>query len=71
MLLGLISPDHFLTKPIFKIKSDFTMKHWEKSKKDSRQSDDREQQYSNSRKKKLKPVEKTKYRLKHRYQEEE
>lgn len=47
------------------------MKNWEKSKKDFRHTDDREQQYTTSRKKKLKPVEKTKYRLKAQYQEEE
>ncbi len=47
------------------------MKHWEKSKKDFRYSDDREQQYPANKKKKLKPLEKLKYRLKDRYEEEE
>lgn len=40
------------------------MRHWEKSKKDFRQSDDREQQQNANKKKKLKPTEKIKYRLK-------
>lgn len=53
------------------MKSDFTTKDWGKSKKDFRHSEEREQQYNTSRKKKLKPVEKNKYRLKNKYQEEE
>ena len=42
----------------------FAMKHWEKSKKDLRRDDDRPH-YSqdNHKKKKLRPIEKTKYRL--------
>lgn len=47
------------------------MRHWEKSKKDYRRSDDRDSQYESNKKKKLKPVEKTKYRLKGYDQEEE
>lgn len=39
------------------------MKNWEKSKKDHRRTDDREVQFESGKKKKLKPVEKTKYRL--------
>lgn len=40
------------------------MKHWEKSKKDFRRDDDRPQYHQDShKKKKLKPIEKTKYRL--------
>ncbi len=40
------------------------MKSWEKSKKDLRRSDDRDfQTNDNHKKKKLKPVEKTKYRM--------
>jgi fibronectin type 3 domain-containing protein len=51
-------------------KSDFAMKLWEKSKKDTRRSDERELQQTSQKKKKLKPVEKTKYRLKG-FEEEE
>ncbi len=40
------------------------MRHWEKSKKDLRQSDDRVFQQNDHKKKKLKPIEKSKYRLK-------
>lgn len=47
------------------------MKHWEKSKKEQRYSDDREKQSNNSKKKRLKPVEKVKYRLKDYYEPEE
>ncbi|MBK6930187.1 MAG: hypothetical protein IPH12_04725 [Saprospirales bacterium] len=47
------------------------MKNWEKSKKDYRHSDDREQQHTAHKKKKLKPVEKTKYRLKGLDEEDE
>ena len=47
------------------------MRHWEKSKKDYRQSDDRNQLSESNKKKKLKPVEKTKYRLKGYETEEE
>lgn len=46
------------------------MKLWEKSKKDTRRSDERELQQTSQKKKKLKPVEKTKYRLKG-FEEEE
>ncbi|MBK7937079.1 MAG: hypothetical protein IPJ82_08265 [Lewinellaceae bacterium] len=40
------------------------MRHWEKIKKDPRRSDERELQSHDHKKKKLKPVEKSKYRLK-------
>ena len=42
------------------------MKSWEKSKKDSRRLEEREfnQQFQDHKKKKLKPTEKSKYRLK-------
>ncbi|MCC6412294.1 MAG: hypothetical protein IT270_11585 [Saprospiraceae bacterium] len=40
------------------------MKHWDKSKKDLRRSDERDFQTENNKKKKLKPVEKSKYRMK-------
>ncbi len=40
------------------------MKHWEKIKKDPRQSEDRDFQQHDHKKKKLKPVEKSKYRMK-------
>jgi hypothetical protein len=39
-------------------------KNWEKSKKDLRQNDVRDFQYEAAKKKKLKPLEKNKYRLK-------
>ncbi|MBL7795751.1 MAG: hypothetical protein JNJ90_04530 [Saprospiraceae bacterium] len=39
------------------------MRHWEKGKKDTRRSDDRELQQTSHKKKKLKPVEREKYRL--------
>ena len=39
------------------------MRHWEKSKKDNRRPDDRDLQQESNKKKKLKPVEKSKYRL--------
>lgn len=39
------------------------MRHWEKSKKDYRRQDDRDFQQESNKKKKLKPVEKSKYRL--------
>ncbi len=39
------------------------MKHWEKSKKDHRQDNERQFMQESHKKKKLKPVEKTKYRL--------
>ncbi len=39
------------------------MRHWEKSKKDLRRtSNDREFEFHDNKKKKLKPIEKTKYR---------
>lgn len=47
------------------------MKHWEKSKKDFRRSDDRDFQHESNKKKKLKPIEKSKYRLKGMESEEE
>ncbi|MFN0036264.1 MAG: hypothetical protein ACKVUS_14465 [Saprospiraceae bacterium] len=42
------------------------MRHWEKNKKELRRADDRDlrQQSQDHKKKKLKPVEKTKYRVK-------
>ncbi len=39
------------------------MKHWEKSKKDHRRDDERPFTQESHKKKKLKPIEKTKYRL--------
>lgn len=39
------------------------MKHWEKGPKDPRRSEDRDFNREANKKKKLKPVEKTKYRL--------
>lgn len=50
------------------------MKNWEKNKKDARRSDDRDtqhQQFHDHKKKKLKPIEKTKYRMKSAYDEDE
>lgn len=48
------------------------MKHWEKSKKDYRQDEERPAYtQDNHKKKKLKPIEKTKYRMKGYDQEEE
>jgi len=47
------------------------MRHWEKSKKDTRQADEREFQQTSHKKKKLKPVEKNKYRLSRGYEAEE
>lgn len=50
------------------------MRHWEKTnKKDPRREDDRDfrQQDQDNKKKKLKPVEKTKYRAKSYYEQEE
>lgn len=47
------------------------MRHWEKSKKEERRSDDRDFQQVSSKKKKLKPVEKNKYRLRDYEAEEE
>ena len=50
------------------------MRHWEKpAKKDPRHSDDRDlrQQDQEHNKKKLKPVEKTKYKAKSYYEQEE
>jgi hypothetical protein len=47
------------------IKTAFAMKIWEKGKKDHRRQDDRETtQQDFNKKKKMKPVEKTKYRIK-------
>jgi hypothetical protein len=40
------------------------MKHWDKSKKDHRRSEERDFQSESNKKKKLKPVEKSKYRMK-------
>ncbi|MCB0529872.1 MAG: hypothetical protein KDC61_02330 [Saprospiraceae bacterium] len=40
------------------------MKHWEKIKKDHRRSDERDFATQDHKKKKLKPIEKSKYRLK-------
>ncbi|MBL7802845.1 MAG: hypothetical protein JNL02_03855 [Saprospiraceae bacterium] len=39
------------------------MKHWEKGKKDHRRDDERQSIQESHKKKKLKPVEKNKYRL--------
>lgn len=47
------------------------MRHWEKSKKDHRRTDDREIQQQDHKKKKLKPTEKTKYRQRGYESEEE
>jgi hypothetical protein len=47
------------------------MRHWEKSKKDHRRTDDRDIQHQDHKKKKLKPTEKTKYRLRGYDSEEE
>ena len=47
------------------------MRHWEKSKKDNRRLDDRDLQQASSKKKKLKPAEKTKYRLRGGFDSEE
>lgn len=47
------------------------MRNWEKSKKDYRRLDDRDLQQESNKKKKLKPVEKTKYRLRGYESEEE
>ncbi len=47
------------------------MRHWEKSKKDLRRTDDREIQFQDHKKKKLKPIEKTKYRVRGYETEEE
>ena len=49
----------------------FAMRHWEKSKKDQRRTDDRNIQHQDHKKKKLKPTEKTKYRLRGYDSEEE
>ena len=49
----------------------FAMRHWEKSKKEIRRSDDRDIQLQDHKKKKLKPTEKTKYRLRGYESEEE
>jgi hypothetical protein len=52
----------------------FAMRHWEKNqKKELRRSDDRDfrQHDQESKKKKLKPVEKSKYRVKGYFEEEE
>lgn len=40
------------------------MKHWEKGKKELRRDDERQYNQESHKKKKLKPIEKTKYRLK-------
>lgn len=47
------------------------MRHWDKSKKDLRRTDDRETQFQDHKKKKLKPIEKTKYRMRGYEAEEE
>ncbi len=49
------------------------MGNWEKNKKDSRRPEDRDinQQFQDHKKKKLKPTEKTKYRLKPVVKDEE
>jgi len=49
------------------------MRHWEKNKKELRRSDDRDfrVQEQDNKKKKLKPVEKTKYRVKAYYEQED
>lgn len=47
------------------------MRHWEKSKKDTRHSDERDFQQTSHKKKKLKPVEKSKYRLRGHEADEE
>lgn len=47
------------------------MRHWEKAKKELRRTDEMSFQSQDHKKKKLKPVEKTKYRLKGYSEEEE
>lgn len=49
------------------------MRHWEKSKKDSHRLEDRDfnQQFQDHKKKKLKPTEKSKYRLRGVSEDEE
>jgi len=47
------------------------MKHWDKGKKDQRRSEERDFQMESNKKKKLKPVEKSKYRLKGHSETEE
>ncbi|MFN0014385.1 MAG: hypothetical protein ACKVU2_07535 [Saprospiraceae bacterium] len=47
------------------------MRNWEKSKKDSRRTDERELQQTSHKKKKLKPVEREKYRVRGNYETEE
>jgi hypothetical protein len=50
------------------------MSRWEKNKKDNRRNDDRESEFnqmSDQKRKKLKPVEKTKYRLRANSEEED
>jgi hypothetical protein len=50
------------------------MSRWEKNKKDNRRNDDRESEFnqiSDQKRKKLKPVEKTKYRLRASSEEED
>lgn len=52
----------------------FAMNRWEKNKKDNRRNDDRESEFnqiSDQKRKKLKPVEKTKYRLRANSEEED
>jgi len=49
----------------------FAMRHWEKSKKELRRTEDRDIQLQDHKKKKLKPIEKTKYRLRGYESEEE
>jgi hypothetical protein len=60
---------------VLKKQKAFAMGNWEKNKKDSRRLEDREQnlQFQDHKKKKLKPTEKEKYRLKPvvKYEEDE
>lgn len=60
-----ISPGFTFTKQICLTNLLFAMnKNWEKSKKELRRNDVQDFQYEANKKKKLKPVEKNKYRLK-------
>ena len=46
-------------------------KHWEKSKKDPRRSDERDNHQDQNKKKNLKPIEKIKYRIRGYSEDEE
>lgn len=61
-------------EPVQKHFKPFAMNRWEKNKKDNRRNDDRETEFnqtSDQKRKKLKPVEKTKYRLRANSEEED